>query len=117
MPANRTERKPREPDQGAAVQFPGGSDAATVCADVADKFRGCAEFAKWPRQKAEAVIEFVKTLESPPGCGQVDSAADELKTRAGALCRPISASARILAVFDVKINLGGMRRNTCHKKL
>ena len=31
--------------------------------EVADKFRGCAEFAKWPRPKAEAVIEFVKTME------------------------------------------------------
>jgi 2-methylcitrate dehydratase PrpD len=32
--------------------------------EVADKFRGCAEFAKWPAKKAEAVIEFVKSLES-----------------------------------------------------
>ena len=34
--------------------------------EVADKFRGCADFARWPRQKAEAVIEFVKTLDSAP---------------------------------------------------
>jgi 2-methylcitrate dehydratase PrpD len=32
--------------------------------EVADKFRGNAEFAKWPRQKAAAVIELVKSLEN-----------------------------------------------------
>jgi hypothetical protein len=32
--------------------------------EVADKFRGNAEFAKWPSQKAEAVIELVKSLEN-----------------------------------------------------
>jgi 2-methylcitrate dehydratase PrpD len=32
--------------------------------EVADKFRGCAEFAKWPTAKTEAVISAVKTLES-----------------------------------------------------
>ena len=31
---------------------------------VAEKFRGNADFAKWPKQKAEAVIEMVKSLES-----------------------------------------------------
>ena len=34
--------------------------------EVADKFRGCAEFAKWPKDKAEGVINFVKTLENAP---------------------------------------------------
>jgi 2-methylcitrate dehydratase PrpD len=32
--------------------------------EVADKFRGCAEFAKWPTAKAEAVIAAVKSLET-----------------------------------------------------
>jgi 2-methylcitrate dehydratase PrpD len=32
--------------------------------EVADKFRGCAEFAKWPRAKTEAAIAAVKSLES-----------------------------------------------------
>jgi hypothetical protein len=32
--------------------------------EVADKFRGCAEFAKWPTAKAESVIESVKSLEN-----------------------------------------------------
>ncbi len=49
------------------AQFAKGSPANPMSYDeVADKFRGCADFAKWPRQKAEAVIEFVKTLESAP---------------------------------------------------
>ncbi len=34
--------------------------------EVAEKFRGCADFAKWPRQKADAVIEFVKSMENAP---------------------------------------------------
>jgi 2-methylcitrate dehydratase PrpD len=34
--------------------------------EVADKFRGCAEFAKWPKAKAEAVIAAVKALETAP---------------------------------------------------
>ena len=34
--------------------------------EVADKFRGNAEFAKWPKQKAESVIAMVKSLESVP---------------------------------------------------
>ena len=32
--------------------------------EVADKFRGCAEFAKWPATKAESVIASVKSLEN-----------------------------------------------------
>ena len=32
--------------------------------EVADKFRGCAEFAKWPRDKTEGVINFIRTLEN-----------------------------------------------------
>jgi hypothetical protein len=31
--------------------------------EVADKFRGCADFAKWPSKKTEAVVETVKILE------------------------------------------------------
>jgi 2-methylcitrate dehydratase PrpD len=54
------------------AQFAKGSPANPMSYDeVADKFRGCAEFAKWPRQKAEAVIEFVKTLESVPDVGRL----------------------------------------------
>lgn len=47
------------------AQFAKGSPANPMSYDeVADKFRGCASFAKWPQEKAEAMIELVKTLES-----------------------------------------------------
>lgn len=46
------------------ADFGKGSPANPMTYDeVADKFRGCAEFAKWPHQKAEAIIETVRTLE------------------------------------------------------
>jgi len=49
------------------AQFAKGSPANPMSYDeVADKFRGCADFAKWSRQKAEAVIELVRTLDSAP---------------------------------------------------
>jgi hypothetical protein len=32
--------------------------------EVADKFRECARYSRWPRQKAEAVIAMVRDLES-----------------------------------------------------
>lgn len=32
--------------------------------EVADKFRGCAEFAQWPTEKTEAVVRFVRSLET-----------------------------------------------------
>lgn len=37
--------------------------------DVEAKFRGCAEFADWPREKADQLIGFVTSLDSTP---QVD---------------------------------------------
>jgi 2-methylcitrate dehydratase PrpD len=42
--------------------------------EVADKFRGNAEFAKWPLQKAESVIELVKSLESAPDMNRLSAA-------------------------------------------
>ncbi len=42
--------------------------------DVADKFRGNAEFAKWPQQKAESVVELVKSLESVPDMSKLTAA-------------------------------------------
>ena len=42
--------------------------------ETADKFRGCAEFAKWPRQKAEAIIEAVKALETAPDMTRLTAA-------------------------------------------
>ncbi len=42
--------------------------------EVADKFRGNAEFAKWPPRKAESVIELVKSLESAPDMSRLSAA-------------------------------------------
>jgi hypothetical protein len=32
--------------------------------EVTEKFMGNAEFAKWPKQKAERIVEIVKSLEN-----------------------------------------------------
>ena len=37
--------------------------------EAATKFRGCAEYAEWPKAKSEKIIDFVKTLESVPDLG------------------------------------------------
>ena len=42
--------------------------------EVADKFRGNAEFAKWPSQKTESIIEQVRTLESAPDMTRLTAA-------------------------------------------
>jgi 2-methylcitrate dehydratase PrpD len=42
--------------------------------EVADKFRGNAEFSKWPASKAESVIELVKSLESVPDLSRMTAA-------------------------------------------
>ena len=34
--------------------------------DAAVKFRGCADFAEWPKAKADKIIAFVKSLDSAP---------------------------------------------------
>jgi len=47
------------------AEFAKGSPSNPMSYDeVADKFRGCAEFAKWPGKKTEAVIAMVKSLET-----------------------------------------------------
>ena len=46
------------------AEFAKGSPANPMSyEEVADKFMGCAEFAKWPSEKTEAIIEAVKSLE------------------------------------------------------
>ncbi len=46
------------------AQFAKGSPANPMSFDeVAEKFRGCAGFAQWPRPRAERVVEFVRGLE------------------------------------------------------
>jgi 2-methylcitrate dehydratase PrpD len=42
--------------------------------EVADKFRGNAEFSKWPASKTESVIELVKTLESASDVSRITAA-------------------------------------------
>ena len=49
------------------AEFAKGSPANPMSYDeVADKFRGCAEFARWPRNKTEAIIASVRSLETAP---------------------------------------------------
>jgi 2-methylcitrate dehydratase PrpD len=46
------------------ADFGKGSPANPMSYDeCADKFRGCAEFAKWPKEKTEAIVDAVRTLE------------------------------------------------------
>jgi 2-methylcitrate dehydratase PrpD len=42
--------------------------------EEADKFRGCAEFAKWPSAKTEAVIRLVRSLEQAPNVSALTAA-------------------------------------------
>lgn len=42
--------------------------------EVSEKFRGNADYAKWPKQKAESVIEMVKSLETLPDMGRLTAA-------------------------------------------
>jgi 2-methylcitrate dehydratase PrpD len=57
------------------AEFAKGSPANPMSYDeVADKFRGCAEFAKWPTAKTEAVIAAVKSLESLPDVSKLTAA-------------------------------------------
>jgi 2-methylcitrate dehydratase PrpD len=49
------------------AQFAKGSPADPMSfEEVADKFRGCADFAHWQRPRAERVVEFVRGLEKAP---------------------------------------------------
>jgi 2-methylcitrate dehydratase PrpD len=59
----------------ARADFAKGSPSNPMSyAEVADKFRGCAEFARWPRAKAEAIVEAVKFLETAPDLRSLTSA-------------------------------------------
>ncbi len=42
--------------------------------EEADKFRGCAEFAKWPSAKTEPVIQIVRTLDKAPDVSRISAA-------------------------------------------
>jgi len=49
------------------ADFGKGSPASPMSFDeAATKFRGCAEFAEWPKAKTETIITFIKGLEAAP---------------------------------------------------
>jgi len=57
------------------AQFAKGSPANPMSfEEVADKFRGCADFARWPSTKTEAVVELVRTLEAAPEVSKLTAA-------------------------------------------
>src|ERR1700732_1471879 len=54
--------------------FGKGSPANPMSFDeTATKFRGCAEFAEWPKEKTEKIIAFTKTLESATNMSALSS--------------------------------------------
>ena len=56
------------------ADFGKGSPANPMSFDeTATKFRGCAEFAEWPRDKTEKIIAFTKTLESATNVSALSS--------------------------------------------
>jgi 2-methylcitrate dehydratase PrpD len=57
------------------ADFAKGSPSNPMTYDeVADKFRGCADFARWPAAKAETVIAAVKSLETAPDLAHLTAA-------------------------------------------
>jgi 2-methylcitrate dehydratase PrpD len=49
------------------AEFGKGSPADPMSfEEAAVKFRGCAEYAEWPKEKTESIIRFVKNLENAP---------------------------------------------------
>jgi 2-methylcitrate dehydratase PrpD len=57
------------------AEFAKGSPSNPMSYDeTADKFRGCAEFARWPNTKTEAVIASVKALENLPDVAKLSAA-------------------------------------------
>jgi 2-methylcitrate dehydratase PrpD len=56
------------------AQFAKGSPSDPMSyEEVAEKFRGCAEFARWPRAKADAVVEIVASLEKAKDLSRLTS--------------------------------------------
>ena len=49
------------------AEFAKGSPSNPMSfSEVADKFRGCAEFAKWPKEKTEAAIAVITSIDTAP---------------------------------------------------
>jgi 2-methylcitrate dehydratase PrpD len=54
------------------ADFAKGSPASPMTFDeAATKFRGCAEFAEWPKAKAEKIVSFTKALEVAPDMSEL----------------------------------------------
>jgi 2-methylcitrate dehydratase PrpD len=54
------------------ANFGKGSPADPMSfAEAALKFRGCAEYAQWPKEKTEALIAFVQSMETAPDIGKL----------------------------------------------
>ena len=57
------------------ADFAKGSPAVPMTFDeVAEKFYGCAAFANWSKAKADAIVEFVATLENQADCRKLTAA-------------------------------------------
>jgi 2-methylcitrate dehydratase PrpD len=57
------------------ADFAKGSPANPMSyAEVADKFRGCAEFARWPKEKTDFVVSQVQSLENLPDVSRLAAA-------------------------------------------
>jgi hypothetical protein len=59
--------------------------------EVADKFRECAAFSRWPRAKAERVVELVRRLEDLHDVRELTAL---LSKEAGAGAKPSARAAR-----------------------
>jgi hypothetical protein len=53
---------------------PAARPASSSYQESADKFRECADFAKWPGAKCAAIIEAVQSLEKAPDMGRLTAA-------------------------------------------
>jgi 2-methylcitrate dehydratase PrpD len=59
---------------GQAFMAKGSPSNPMTYEETADKFRGGAEFAKWPTQKAERIIQLVRSLEKEPDMSRLTAA-------------------------------------------
>jgi 2-methylcitrate dehydratase PrpD len=75
------------------ADFGKGSPANPMSYDeVADKFRECAAYSRWPKKKAEQIVELVRSLET---LGNVRELTGLLSREAGGTARGRAATARV----------------------
>jgi 2-methylcitrate dehydratase PrpD len=56
---------------GRAAFGKGSPENPMTFEEAAGKFRACAEYASWPKAKAERIITFVRELETAPDLSQL----------------------------------------------